>query len=75
PWLSDGAGASPRLQEVARRLQSLIGLGYGPAEPHSYFASAFATYWLDRRNLSVSDPHVERLLRATVCSEGFWQHV
>ncbi len=72
-WLSDGAGATPRLQEVGRRLQSLVSLGYGPDEPHRYFASAFATYWLDRRGLSVADPHVERLLRTTVCSEAFWR--
>ncbi len=72
PRLSDGAGATPALRAVADQLPSLAGLGYGPTEPHAYFAWAFAGYWLDRRALNTADPPVERLLRTTVCSETFW---
>ena len=73
PWLSDGAGVTPRLEEVGCRVQSLARLGYGPGEPHRYFAWAFAGYWLNRRGLNAADPNVERLLRTTVCSEAFWR--
>jgi len=72
PWLSDGGGSTPRLQAVGAKLRSLVQLGYGPAEPHAYFAWAFAGYWLDRQALNTADPNVERLLRLTICSEGFW---
>jgi hypothetical protein len=70
--LSDGVGATPRLQQAAERLASLAHLGYGPPDPHAYFAWAFSRYWLDRRALNADDPNVERLLGTTVCSERFW---
>ncbi len=72
PWLSDGAGATADLRTVGERIQALARLGYGPSDPHAYFAWAFAGYWLDRQGLNTSDPHVERLLRTTLCHEGFW---
>lgn len=73
PWLSDGAGATAQLGAVARQTLPLIRLGYGPAEPHAYFAWAFAGYWLDRQALNVADPLVERLLHTTLYSETFWR--
>jgi hypothetical protein len=72
PWLSDGAGSTPGLRDVARRLVTLAALGYGPQAPHAYFAWAFAGYWLDRQALNTADPNVERLLRHTLCSDEFW---
>lgn len=72
PRLSDGAGATPALRDVGRRLAELAALGYGPQEPHAYFAWAFAAYWLDRRALNAADPLAERLLRTTLCSDEFW---
>lgn len=72
-WLSDGAGASEALQEVGSRLRSLAQLGYGPPEPHAYFAWAFSGYWLDRRALNAADPQAERLLRTTLCDEAWWR--
>jgi hypothetical protein len=72
PWLSDGAGATPPLQAVGERFAALARLGYGPTEPHAYFAWAFGGYWLDRRALNVADPNVERLLRTTLADEAFW---
>jgi len=72
PRLSDGAGATPALRDVARRLAELVALGYGPTEPHTYFAWAFAGYWLDRQALNSADPLAERLLRTTLCSDRFW---
>ncbi len=73
PWLSDGAGATAELSVVGRRIASLARLGYGPSEPHAYFAWAFTGYWLDRRALNVADPNVERLLRNTLWNEAFWR--
>jgi len=70
--LSDGAGTSPELEDVAERLLALVRLGYGPAAPHAYFAWAFSLYWIDRRALNVADPNIERLLRTTLCDERFW---
>ncbi len=72
PWLSDGSGANPALAHVAGQIAALARLGYGPGEPHAYFAWAFTGYWLDRRALNAADPHVERLLHITLCSERFW---
>ncbi|HOG45037.1 MAG TPA: hypothetical protein PLJ35_15650 [Anaerolineae bacterium] len=72
PWLSDGAGATPGLRDVGRRLQTVAALGYGPADPHAHFAWAFAGYWLDRAALNAADPLAERLLRSTLCSDHFW---
>jgi len=72
PRLSDGAGTTPALRDVGRRLARLAALGYGPHEPHTYFAWAFAGYWLDRHALNTADPLAERLLRATLCSDQFW---
>ena len=72
PRLSDGAGSTAALCDVARRLQALAALGYGPRAPHAYFAWAFAGYWLDRAALNTADPNVERLLRTTLCSDEFW---
>jgi len=73
PWLSDGAGCTPNLAAVGQKLSPLASLGYGPTEPHAYFAWAFAGYWLDRRALNAADPHVEHLLRTTLCNDGFWK--
>lgn len=73
PWLSDGAGATPALRAVGERLHALARLGYGPSEPHAYFAWAFTTYWHDRRALNAADPLVERLLRTTLCHPAFWE--
>lgn len=72
PRLSDGAGTTPALRDVGRRLAELASLGYGPGGPHAYFAWAFAGYWLDRQSLNTADPLAERLLRTTLCSEEFW---
>ncbi len=71
-WLSDGSGANSALAQVAGQLAALARLAYGPGEPHAYFAWAFAGYWLDRPALNVADPHVERTLRTSLCSERFW---
>lgn len=72
PNLSDGAGATPQLLGVGEHIASLARLGYGPSEPHAYFAWAFTGYWLDRRALNVADPNVERLLHTTLWNEAFW---
>ncbi len=72
PWLSDGAGATGRLQALGQHIRRLARLGYGPTEPHAYFAWALAGYWLDRQALNIADPHIERLLRTTLCDERFW---
>jgi len=71
-WLSDGAGATAALTAVAGRVSSLASLGYGPDEPHAYFAWAFSRFWLDRQALNAADPLIERLLRTTICNEAFW---
>jgi hypothetical protein len=72
PWLSDGAGITARLRAVGEQIARLARLGYGPTDPHDYFAWAFTSYWLDRRTLNVADPRVERLLQTTLCDEAFW---
>lgn len=74
-WLSDGAGATAALSAVGARVHALAALGYGPRDPHAYLAWAFAGYWLDRRALNAADPHIERLLRTTICSEPFWERI
>ncbi len=81
--LSDGtwpAGSPPLLADAARRWQRLMALGYladwlGTEDPHALFAGALAWMMVDRRRLSVADPHVVKWFRSTVLSEKFWRQV
>jgi len=78
PWLSDGGGINQALQAVGDRVAGLFPLGYGFDEAarqdvRGYFARSLALYLQDRRALNVADPHMEKLLRATVLSEAFWR--
>ncbi len=77
PSLSDGAGRSVVWAEVGRRLQRQWRLGYAPPEvaatPQSYFAWGLRTFLADASRLSVVDPGLERLLRASVFDSQFWQ--
>lgn len=75
-WLSDGAGFSPRWQEVGRPIAALARLGYSPqpdaaANPHVYLAAGVALFIADRPTLNVQDPKLERLLATTMLHEGF----
>ncbi len=76
PWLSDGAGFSPRWQEVGQRIAALARLGYSAqpeaaANPHAYLAAGVALFIADRAALNVQDPKLERLLATTLLHEGF----
>ncbi len=75
--LSGGKGVTPALESLGAELKDLSALGYGPEGTESsaeeYFAWGFASYILDRRSLNVQDPLLEKLLRRTVFSAGFWQ--
>jgi hypothetical protein len=78
PWLSDGGGATPVLQEVGRQVHDLFALGYGRSEEAQgdarvYLAEALVDYCLDRKALNVADPRMERLLRRTLMNEAFWR--
>ena len=80
PWLSQGGGASPALQEVGLRVAELFPLGHGfdaraRADARAYFARSLALYWHDRRALNVADPLLERLLRTTLCADAFWRSI
>jgi len=80
PWLSDGGGITPALQEVGRRVQELYALGYGMDEesrqnPRQYLARSLAWYVTDRRALNAADPAVERLLKHTLMDERFWKEI
>lgn len=76
PWLSDGGGRSPAWLEVGQRLHRQFRLGYGPEEvasdPRAYFAWGLCSFLADPVALNTIDPGLERLLRTTLCSDGFW---
>ncbi len=75
--LSDGSGLTPALEKFGAEVRELSDLGYGPEgtelNPREYFAWGFSSYILDRRNLNAQDPLLEKLLRHTIFSDGFWQ--
>ena len=78
PWLSDGGGISPRWQRIGAQIAQLFALGYGASEasrqdPHVYLAEGLALALTDRQALNVNDPKLERLLVASLLSEGFWR--
>lgn len=76
-WLSDGAGITPRWQEVGQRIAGLAQLGYNPrlaasgGDPHAYLAAGLALFITDRAALNVQDPKLERLLATTLLHAGF----
>jgi hypothetical protein len=77
PWLSDGAGLTPRLREVATRFQKINALGYGHEElgvntPHDYLAHTLWLYRHDPQRLNVIDPLVFKLYHGTLMQEAFW---
>jgi hypothetical protein len=77
PWLADGGGVTPALQELAERFQRVHALGYGHAElgvasAREYLARTWALYLTDPQRLNVLDPQVHRLYRDTLMSERFW---
>ncbi len=78
PWLSEGGGVSPPWREVGARLHSLFTLGYGATKeaqtnPRAYFAWGFVLNLRDPGALNAADPRLQRLLRTTLLSEGFWR--
>jgi hypothetical protein len=76
-WLSEGGGLTLEWRKVGKRILELFQLGYAPGaaagSPRTYFAWGLALYCTDRRALNLADPLLERLLRTTVMSSGFWQ--
>ncbi len=78
-WLSDGSGISPRWQQVGVQIAALFALGYGATEvsrgdPHAYLAEGLALALEDQRQLNAQDPKLERLLSASLLSNGFWHN-
>jgi len=78
-WLSEGGGITPRWARIGGQIAGLFRLGYGesPASrqnAHAYLAEGLALALINRRRLNVNDPKLERLLFASLLSEGFWQH-
>lgn len=78
-WLSDGGGISPRWQRVGSQIAALFALGYGATEvsrrdPHAYLAEGLALALRDHRQLNAQDPKLERLLSASLLSNGFWRN-
>lgn len=77
-YLSDGGGVNPALRQVGMRVAELFALGYGFDEAarsdlHTYWARSVALYLHDRDALNVADPLIEKLLRTTIFSPGFWR--
>lgn len=78
-WLSNGGGISSRWQRVGAEIAQLFPLGYGPTEasrqdPHAYLAEGLALALQARRQLNAQDPKLERLLAASLLSNGFWRN-
>lgn len=78
-WLSDGGGISPRWEQVGAQIAALFALGYGATEasridPRVYLAEGLALALRDRRRLNGLDPKLERLLGASLLSDGFWHN-
>lgn len=78
-WLSQGGGLSRRWQRVGAQLARLFSLGYGLSQaarqdPRIYLAEGMITALHDRRRLNIADPKLERLLGASLLSEGFWHN-
>ncbi|MBI3958110.1 MAG: hypothetical protein HY328_04815 [Chloroflexi bacterium] len=77
-WLSDGGGITLRWQGIGAQIARLFPLGYGISEasrqdPHVYLAEGLALALTDRQALNVNDPKLERLLAASLLSDGFWR--
>ena len=78
-WLSSGGGISPRWQRVGTQIAMLFALGYGASaasriDPRVYLAEGLALALRDRRRLNGQDPKLERLLGASLLSDGFWHN-
>ncbi len=78
--LSDGVGATPRLQAVAERLQAPLRLRYADDLLHTvdaqgYLACAWQLYLTDPAALHVADPLMHRVLHDSLMNEAFWTHV
>lgn len=76
PRLSDGAGRTAAWADVGQRLRRQFSLGYAPPEgaatPDAYFVWGLRAFLRDAPALSVVDPGLERLLRATIFDSRFW---
>ncbi len=77
---SAGAGATPRLQAVARRFQVAVQLGYAAEllsanDPQAYLCGAWQLYLDDPARLNVVDPQTYRLLHDSLMSDAFWSLV
>lgn len=76
-WLSDGGGRNATWLAIGERVQRQFALGYAPqavaGDPHSYLAWGMRTFLARRRDLSVADPGLERLLATTMFDPAFWQ--
>ena len=75
--LSAGAGATPRLQKAARRLQQAIALGYaadllGNVDPQGYLVGVWQLYLTSPERLGTSDPLSYRLLQHNLMDEDWW---
>jgi len=78
--LSDGLGATPKLQEVGERIQKYWSLRYledlmEQQNSRDYFATALSLYLLRRQELEVADPAIYRLLRTSLMAELFWKQL
>jgi hypothetical protein len=78
PWLSEGGGVNSLWSQAGRRLSRLFTLDYGADEiarsgVRDYFAQSLALYCRDRERLNVADPCIDKWLRSTLWSAGFWR--